>query len=401
MKKLTLLFSVLFLCTNLFAQSPEALRSLLHTTESINATVWNDGFIGQNLVAGLQGTFSWKGTNGIYTAGLLFGTTSVGSVNGSYGKSTNYIDDWRNVESNFVGGFGTETVGSVEFDQVSTTLISDKGVPIQHYGSGFNVLQKSYSKSDENAVFFRYGFINTTGEDIADLYIGHATDWNIGNYYIYNAGGIDPSLNLTYISRTDSTGPYFGVVVIDSLVGCKIVNTIPLNLREKTFSYISVFDTTNSTTGNLHTVGGTYVDNILKDDTVWVTFAYIAGDDFEGLKTNAERAIEIARDAGWINAIPTEVADTDMLPKDYSLSQNYPNPFNPSTKISYSIPKQSYVSIKVFDVLGREVATLLNREQPIGNYEVAYDASTLTSGVYFYRIQAGDFVDTKKMILLR
>ncbi|MEN8193314.1 MAG: T9SS type A sorting domain-containing protein, partial [Bacteroidota bacterium] len=91
--------------------------------------------------------------------------------------------------------------------------------------------------------------------------------------------------------------------------------------------------------------------------------------------------------------------------KAYTISQNYPNPFNPSTKINYSIQKQTHVSLKVFDVLGREVATLVNKEQPAGNYEVVFDASSvsrrMTSGVYFYRITAGNFVDTKKMILLR
>ena len=85
----------------------------------------------------------------------------------------------------------------------------------------------------------------------------------------------------------------------------------------------------------------------------------------------------------------------------YSLSNNYPNPFNPSTKINYSIKNQSYVTLKVFDVLGREVKTLVNKEQSQGNYSIDFDAANLTSGVYFYRIQAGEFVDTKKMILMK
>ena len=91
----------------------------------------------------------------------------------------------------------------------------------------------------------------------------------------------------------------------------------------------------------------------------------------------------------------------DNLPIEYSLSQNYPNPFNPSTTIKYSLPKQSNVTIKVFDVLGSEVATLVNQEQPQGNYEVGFDGTDLTSGIYFYRLQAGDFIKTKKMILIK
>lgn len=91
----------------------------------------------------------------------------------------------------------------------------------------------------------------------------------------------------------------------------------------------------------------------------------------------------------------------NILPQFLYLYQNYPNPFNPSTKISYSITEQSIVTLKVFDVLGREVETLFNKEQPEGNYEVEFYASKLTSGIYFYRIQTGDFVETKKMILMK
>ena len=89
------------------------------------------------------------------------------------------------------------------------------------------------------------------------------------------------------------------------------------------------------------------------------------------------------------------------VPVEYQLEQNYPNPFNPSTNIKYSIPEASFVQLKVYDILGNEVATLVNEEQSTGIYRVELDASALPSGVYFYRIQAASFVDTKKMILLK
>jgi hypothetical protein len=88
-------------------------------------------------------------------------------------------------------------------------------------------------------------------------------------------------------------------------------------------------------------------------------------------------------------------------PKEFKLNQNYPNPFNPSTKFSYSIPEKALVTIKVFDVLGREIKTLVNEEKPIGTYEVDFNASNLSSGIYFYRLNAGKFVSTKKMVLLK
>jgi Secretion system C-terminal sorting domain len=88
-------------------------------------------------------------------------------------------------------------------------------------------------------------------------------------------------------------------------------------------------------------------------------------------------------------------------PEAYKLAQNYPNPFNPSTNIRYSLPKESQVSLKVYDVLGREVAELVNQKQPAGSYEVSFNGLKLSSGVYIYKLSAGDIVLTKKMILVK
>jgi photosystem II stability/assembly factor-like uncharacterized protein len=95
-----------------------------------------------------------------------------------------------------------------------------------------------------------------------------------------------------------------------------------------------------------------------------------------------------------------EKDDHDFM-KDYSLEQNFPNPFNPSTLIRYKVPKVSNVSLKVFDMLGREVSTLVNEQKLPGKYEVKFDGSKLSSGVYLYKLQAGDFVQTKKLILIK
>ena len=88
-------------------------------------------------------------------------------------------------------------------------------------------------------------------------------------------------------------------------------------------------------------------------------------------------------------------------PKGFELFQNYPNPFNPSTTLKYSITKQSYVSLKIFDILGREIQTLVNEVKPVGNYELKFNAASLPSGVLFYRIQAGSFNQVRKMLLIK
>ncbi len=98
---------------------------------------------------------------------------------------------------------------------------------------------------------------------------------------------------------------------------------------------------------------------------------------------------------------PTAVKEEGGMPKEFSLSQNYPNPFNPTTKIEFALPQRALTRVTIYDVLGREIQTLINREMEAGYYEINFDATSFPSGAYFYRIQAGSFIQTKKMILLK
>jgi len=102
-----------------------------------------------------------------------------------------------------------------------------------------------------------------------------------------------------------------------------------------------------------------------------------------------------------VNQGTTSVDNEKESPTSFMLSQNYPNPFNPTTKISWQSPVGSWQTLKIFDILGNEVATLVNEEKPAGSYEVTFDSSHLSSGVYFYQLKAGSFVETRKMMLLR
>ena len=98
----------------------------------------------------------------------------------------------------------------------------------------------------------------------------------------------------------------------------------------------------------------------------------------------------------------TGVGDNTTEPMlTYKLYSNYPNPFNPSTKIKYSVAEKTFVSLKIYDVAGSEVASIINREQAAGDYEIDFNAGSLTSGVYLYKLQTGKFVETKKMILMK
>jgi plastocyanin len=98
---------------------------------------------------------------------------------------------------------------------------------------------------------------------------------------------------------------------------------------------------------------------------------------------------------------PVSVPEDELITNKFKLQQNYPNPFNPTTRISFSIPSSAFTSLKVYDIIGNEVATLVNEQKPAGTYEVEFNAKQLSSGVYLYRLQAENFITTKKFLLMK
>ncbi|MFA5403776.1 MAG: T9SS type A sorting domain-containing protein [Ignavibacteria bacterium] len=104
---------------------------------------------------------------------------------------------------------------------------------------------------------------------------------------------------------------------------------------------------------------------------------------------------------GVINAQISSITKNENITLTYKLNQNYPNPFNPMTNISFSIPKSEFVKITVYNEIGREIETVLSENLNVGSYTINYNASKLSSGIYFYKINAGDFKETKRMLLIK
>jgi ligand-binding sensor domain-containing protein len=151
---------------------------------------------------------------------------------------------------------------------------------------------------------------------------------------------------------------------------------------------LAKFDGTNWTTYNKSNSG--LPDNYIRS-------IVIDGNGNKWIGTNGG-GLTVYKEGGVVS-IPEETNNT--TPKEFLLNQNYPNPFNPTTKIRYQIPKSGFVSLKVYDLLGREVSTLVNEEKSTGNHGVEFDGSDLTSGIYFYSIQVEGYTEFKKMILIK
>jgi hypothetical protein len=160
-----------------------------------------------------------------------------------------------------------------------------------------------------------------------------------------------------------------------------------------------------------------YVDSVLKADSLAKAFAGNTNSTAyyskmwevsKGFTTtlfkDASYKLTCLIYTAWLNAgspVSVEEENTLQSPVTFNLYQNYPNPFNPTTKISWQSSVGSWQTLKVYDVLGNEVAILVNEGKPAGSYEVNFDATGLSSGIYFYKMQAGKFIETKKMILMR
>jgi hypothetical protein len=282
----------------------------------------------------------------------------------------------------------------------------------------------AYEYSDLNSADFiilRYVLRNNSSSTIRNLYAGLFFDWDLDeDDYADDIVGYDTLGNFGYAYdsglNTISTMQGAGLISDESYNFYAITNdgsdggisTDPFTKGDKWATLSGGVTKTTAGPNDISFVvsGGPYT--LYSGEIKNVAFAISISPDLNGVR-NA-----IAEAKVKYSELPVSVDDNrDELPHRFLLGQNYPNPFNPTTTIKYSIPaviarsgatRQSVdmlVQLKVYDLLGREVATLVNKQQTPGNYSVNFDASKLTSGVYFYRLQSGNFIDTKKMILMR
>lgn len=233
-----------------------------------------------------------------------------------------------------------------------------------------------------------------------------------GTFYLATLNGEFYTVDLTSGTTNfvvDAVGSYSGIAFHPA------TNELWASTRSLVLNKDAIFKVDLST-GDTTMIGNTglgKLTNAIAFDENLNLYGIIGADsevaDFVSINTSTG-AGSIIGSVGYKNISGlayTETSVSDVkdvgsnIPLEYALRQNYPNPFNPTTKINFVIPAASFVELKVYDILGREVATLLNEEKPAGYYDVDFDASALPSGIYLYQLNAGNFSETKKMMLLK
>ena len=380
------------------------LVSPLFATQNVNAiqlTLTNNGRLGFYDYPGNQRGvgFVFKGANHLYEGGLIIGRSSSQIVD--VVRNENDVQDGDFISRNF---YLLQTPGLVS-DQDGLTMFTDSAASSTNR-VGLQVRMHSYAYSDpvdSKYIIIRYDLTNLMTSAVSNLYAGLFLDWDLGtaaaNYSRYDASR---SLGYAYDGNPAGTRVYVGIRALDSAASFRsMVNSTALDLsRAGKWDWISNgFLSTDAGPADIHQVISSGPYTLSPGATRVVAFALVAGDSsLANIQQNADAA-----KARWQKmAIPVGIENDNVAPSvTCQLAQNYPNPFNPTTNFEFRIAKFELVTLKVFDVLGREISTPVNEMRPAGVYTIRWDASLLPSGVYFYRLCAGDFVETKKMVFAK
>jgi hypothetical protein len=253
--------------------------------------------------------------------------------------------------------------------------------------------------SDNGIVIVKYWLINPTAERLTSVYFGFLADFDLAG-----SESISYDLSSGLVYQNGSQGPVVGIRMLANLSSVTALanGTTKAGLtRDEMFSVLSSNGSVDpQLNGDLFTVLSSQALALEPRDSVEVAFALLAADNVQALYERSARAAELY-------GAPTSVDnDPNSLPNSLELQQNYPNPFNPSTTISFNVPTSGDVTLEVYNTLGQRVKVLVNGLMPTGEHRVEWNGTNdaggqVASGVYFYRLSAGDRSETRKMILLQ
>ncbi|MBV6477582.1 MAG: hypothetical protein HGGPFJEG_00321 [Ignavibacteria bacterium] len=297
--------------------------------------------------------------------------------------------------------------------QDGNTIFNDDAAGSNKIGIEINLNSYQFtSAADSDYVILKYRIKNTTAADITNFFAGLYNDWQIGSLGNYNKSDWDAANQMGYVWKSGGNPATFTGV---SLLSANNVSYWAIDDDNSVagnpfgtwdgFSDAEKYRSLSSGIGRGQAGGanGNFVSNITGSGPysipaggyITITFALIAGDNLADLQANCIAA------KNKYNSVIGITNHNLQVPDRYSLSQNYPNPFNPVTNLEFGISKSGFVSLKIYDVLGKEVADLVNENLKPGTYKYNFDATNLTSGIYFYKIKAGDFIQTRSMMLIK
>jgi len=380
--------------------------------------------------------------------GVSFTDANIGTVVGSGGtilRTTNGGTDWTAQTSGTTYYLNAVDFISKDYGWIAGDMSPDSGIIIRTTNGGIEWTSQTVSH-------------NLYGIDFVDSLVGWTVGM-VGTILKTTDGGVN------WLPQTSGTTNAFrDVFFVDQFVGWSVGGYFSNLIRKTTDGGLTWFEQTSSSsqsfwsihaTDDLHAWAAEVTGNVYKttdggsnwllrstgtttsinsvffvnDQIGWAgggNYIYESGMykttdagetwNSQSVPTNNQIASVYFTDFqnGWAVAIEGVILHTsnggvsfveeeqfNELPTEFLLTQNYPNPFNPSTKIKYSVPQSSDVVIKVFDILGNEIETLINEEKSVGTYEITWYAANSPSGIYFFTINAGSFVETKKMILMK
>ncbi|MFZ2323673.1 MAG: T9SS type A sorting domain-containing protein, partial [Ignavibacteriaceae bacterium] len=265
----------------------------------------------------------------------------------------------------------------------------------------FNGREGVVGKNDAQ-FFFALGDILLNGQNIEFKQIPDTVKINsvelLNEYLETEPFTVNESTNLTY-------GVQYGItdsaLCTDALDSSKIISFKVELVDNQTGEILSTVDKIDYSSNNISqydNLGYQFDLSGFDKRTLKLRLSVNASDDFNcSLSERFSDQSQLAKSNYQVKEINSNISKVT----NYALFNNYPNPFNPSTTIKYQLPQDGLVTLKIYDILGKEITTLINEEKPAGKYEVNFNASQLASGVYIYKIQAGDFVNSRKMVLLK
>ena len=365
----------------------------------------------QNLTFATQGSFGtrgrndlglkYKGKNGLFAGNLGIISKSENKLSGGlYNQPEFSYDQGIKISNRTVTNFNS--AHEVRYNDKYFRNLNPIGVEITQV-----VMQKETAPDDKYSIV-EFSVKNISGKDLSKIYVQLVSDFDIGDA-LQNMGGYDANRQMSYAFESGGAhnSYYYGMALLDEKVSGHMV-TYSGTVGDDKFG-IAATDSmaaipVNATDVRNALYAGPF--NIVNGDSVVVTFAYLTGDNL----TDIQQSADAAKSA--YSSIATLIADESEKPTEFVLLQNYPNPFNPSTRIDFKTGALSQVSVEIYDLLGRRVATIVNDQLPAGLHHAYWNGKNqngeaIASGIYICRMTAvsisdgSKFEQTRKMVMLK